>query len=189
MSDKLDLNAILARADAAPEGPWASDHGELGSDVYRLRDGGPLIVDLSPELAEFIAAARTDVPALVAEMRRLEHRLRQTTERERVWVGMAVQMADQSMPAAPDEQPAGDWRSRPTSEEIDAHHAAHTKGGQSWWVVTYPDEVDAGREPYVWVSFGQSTVHGVGVGGQPSPAARWSPRDARLMPVAWPVTK
>lgn len=189
MTERVDLEAILARAEATPEGPWAADHGELRSDVYRpdKGDGGPLIADLSPELAEFIVAARTDVLEMAAELRAVRHQLRQTMERERMWVGMAVAMADQSMPA---DQPALDgWSSRPTSEEIDAHHAAHAKGGKSWWVTVYPNEVATGRDPYVWVSFGSGIVRGVSMGGQPSPDASWSPRDALLMPVAWPVTK
>ncbi len=134
MTERVDLETILARAEATPEGPWAADHGELGSDVYRLRDSGPLIADLSPELAEFIAAARTDVLEMAAELRALRHQLRQTTERERMWVGMAVAMADQSAPTAPDEQSAdgpsevgrlqGIIEGRhapPTTEEIVAH--------------------------------------------------------------------
>ncbi len=70
----------------------------------------------------------------------------------------------------------------PTPEEIRAHHAAHAKGGKSWWVTVYPDEVERGRDPYVWISFGDDFPHGC----MPSPTARWSPRDARLVPVEWP---
>lgn len=78
MSDELDLDAIEARANAAPPGPW-TQHGERAywpQGIYGPTanitgitwDGGQ-----TPESAwatsDFIAAAREDVPALVAELR------------------------------------------------------------------------------------------------------------------------
>lgn len=72
MSDRLtneDLDAIEARANAATEGPWAADRleGNLDSLYSRVAEVGMwLEAD-----AEFIAHARADVPALVAEVRRL----------------------------------------------------------------------------------------------------------------------
>ena len=83
----LDLDAVEARAAAAKRGPWVVETPE---SVYG-HDGGPDWIDLrwvsdedtvgdddppwlGPMLvtdAEFIAHARTDVPALVAEVRRL----------------------------------------------------------------------------------------------------------------------
>lgn len=84
---ELDLDAIEARANAATPGPWnAWDRGvgfhiALGDE----RDDWGRPEDLLPEGlrtdigrradAEFIAAARTDVPALVAEVRRLRAEL------------------------------------------------------------------------------------------------------------------
>ena len=90
----LDLDAIEKREKAATPGPWsaADEHGLLGPDAHpawcisRMRPGhepmtptdgymhdvaeivhdGPMEAD-----AEFIAHARGDVPALVAEVRRL----------------------------------------------------------------------------------------------------------------------
>ena len=56
----LDLDAIEARADAATDGPW----------VVKLLD------------AEFIAHARTDVPALVAALREA----RAKVEAMRSWI-------------------------------------------------------------------------------------------------------
>jgi hypothetical protein len=52
----IDLDAIEARANAATPGPWK----EGSNDVYSVRN------------AAFIAAARTDVPALIARVRELE---------------------------------------------------------------------------------------------------------------------
>lgn len=76
------------------------------------------------------------------------------------------------------------WGSTPTAEEFAAHHAAHAKGGTSWWVTIYEDEVEKGRSPYVWASLDGGRPHGSCV----SPHALWSARDARLMPVTWRPT-
>lgn len=57
--EALDLDAIRARADVATQGPWQHvDHGKDGSFMA------------------FIAAARTDVPALLDEIARLRTELR-----------------------------------------------------------------------------------------------------------------
>ena len=77
----IDLDAIEARANAATDGPWS---------VYQTMHAEPKVVnstghwpagevanasnspaDYGNADAEFIAHARTDVPALVAEVRRL----------------------------------------------------------------------------------------------------------------------
>lgn len=96
MDDALDLDAIEARAAAATEGPWEwreDSHDRLilagplkspspdDESAYPwmavLSWAGlkepkrPLTAKLSPADKAFIAAARTDVPALVAEVRRL----------------------------------------------------------------------------------------------------------------------
>lgn len=78
-----ELDAIESRANAAAPGPWraprrkhleqvvffASDDPE---DVIVLAGNSPgMKLGLSPEDAAFIAHAREDVPALVAEVRRL----------------------------------------------------------------------------------------------------------------------
>ncbi len=52
----INLDEIERRANAATPGPWK----EGASDVYIVRN------------AAFIAAARTDVPALIARVRELE---------------------------------------------------------------------------------------------------------------------
>jgi hypothetical protein len=75
-----ELNAIEARAKAATEGPWRTRptehgdcagiwHGDWEHDSIVQTDSGvypPMMPD-----AEFIAHARSDVPALVEEVRRL----------------------------------------------------------------------------------------------------------------------
>lgn len=71
----LDLDAITARAEAATEGPWSTSQSTRNSRLYGINE--PLgYVTLHAETvtlndAEFIAHARQDVPALVAEVHRL----------------------------------------------------------------------------------------------------------------------
>lgn len=72
-----ELTAIEARATAATVGPW-DGHQNSGVTSKHTRDsvfetgcGCCTNKDLSVEDAAFIAAARADVPALVAEVRRL----------------------------------------------------------------------------------------------------------------------
>lgn len=83
----LDLTAIKARADAATPGPWWPwDRGvgwQIGVGDERDERGRP--VELLPDAlrtdigraedAVFIAATRTDIPALVAEVERLRRLL------------------------------------------------------------------------------------------------------------------
>ncbi|MEU3020065.1 hypothetical protein ABZ635_22020 [Nocardiopsis sp. NPDC007018] len=77
----MDLDAIEARANEATEGPWSAEIH------YHRATGEPVLFEVHPvaELegngdggtvtaadAEFVAAARMDVPALVARVRELE---------------------------------------------------------------------------------------------------------------------
>ena len=74
----LDLDAIGARAEAATPGPWFR---VIDTDVCRLADGTHPevavclrtedvgVVQSHEANADFIAHARADVPALVAELR------------------------------------------------------------------------------------------------------------------------
>ena len=73
-----ELDAIEQRANAATPGPWelvdwfsAVEPGrtDLGSPI------GEVGCDLAIADAEFVAAARTDIPALIAEIRRLRREL------------------------------------------------------------------------------------------------------------------
>ncbi|MEV6737917.1 hypothetical protein AB0N14_13680 [Streptomyces sp. NPDC051104] len=79
----LNLDAIEARANAATPGPWMADGHEIyGSgcgvldieqwkaETLRIEDPEGAKAD-----AEFMAHARTDVPALAAEIRRLRAEL------------------------------------------------------------------------------------------------------------------
>ncbi len=65
-----ELDAIEARAKGATLGPW-----EQADDFYVIAPAAPadspVTGEIQPVNAAFIAAARTDVPALVAEVRRL----------------------------------------------------------------------------------------------------------------------
>lgn len=73
----LDLDALEALANAAAPGPWVKDDVAGGScRVYNDHDF--VIYDEGghgPGDAAFIAATRTAVPALIAEVRRLRKQL------------------------------------------------------------------------------------------------------------------
>ncbi|NWE51973.1 hypothetical protein [Brevundimonas sp. P7753] len=80
--DEDDLRQIEARVDAASPGPWTSwiegrDH-TAGSSFIETRSAegrGDDIELLGASSADqdFIAAARSDIPALIAEVRRLRN--------------------------------------------------------------------------------------------------------------------
>jgi len=65
------LNAIKERAAKATPGPWRS----AGLYGVRTQNDEALSIPLRPEDATFIAYAREDVPALVAEVERLRAEL------------------------------------------------------------------------------------------------------------------
>ncbi|WP_432027418.1 hypothetical protein [Streptomyces sp. 1222.5] len=78
----LDLDAIATRANAATPGPWCTDSWEIyqGTEYepgLSLWIGETCRGTTSPEQdradAAFVAAARTDVPALLAEVRALRN--------------------------------------------------------------------------------------------------------------------
>jgi hypothetical protein len=78
-----DLEAIEQRANAATPGPWdplfqRNDNGSWGEVLSEKKlvaevctDIGCLMSDADQNNTVFLAAARSDVPALVAEVRRL----------------------------------------------------------------------------------------------------------------------
>lgn len=72
----LDTAAIQARCDAATDGPWYADH--VDGEVYDY-DGRCIAqttaMDGPNPNAIFAAAARTDVPALLARVAELEQQL------------------------------------------------------------------------------------------------------------------
>lgn len=64
----LDLEAIKARAEAATPGPWECvGMGDVVTPTFVIQT-----TDRNPADGRFIANARTDVPALVAEVERLQ---------------------------------------------------------------------------------------------------------------------
>src|SRR6476660_1212300 len=86
-----ELDAIKARVEAAPEGPWRTYPNPMRSDgVFVAQDRPPtfyhgtsqptavpdgawgLPCQVEPAVGEFIAHARTDTPALLAEIDRLK---------------------------------------------------------------------------------------------------------------------
>lgn len=70
-----DLDAITARADAATVGPWIPRNGTPTSVWKKSADTWTdlaLARYIDPYDADFIAAARTDVPVLVEYVRALE---------------------------------------------------------------------------------------------------------------------
>ena len=77
MTAELDLAAIEARMPAVYDGPWYVQPADDGRWLVGYPTDNPkagliaTVPDYGEHLAEFIAAARTDVPALVAEVRRL----------------------------------------------------------------------------------------------------------------------
>lgn len=81
-ADHLDLDAIQARADAATQGTWTPVAGSLSLFGINTPDEYVTLHDntLDPRNAEFIAHARTDISALVAEVRTLRANLEQTVE-------------------------------------------------------------------------------------------------------------
>ena len=95
----LDLAAIRARAEAATEGPWENDYPEVGQHWSRPEPwakvvstdvacmaycyGGSAQGIENEADAEFIAHAREDIPALLAEIDRLNATIQRVREIER----------------------------------------------------------------------------------------------------------
>jgi hypothetical protein len=90
MSDRLteqQLTDIETRANAATAGPWCTDSWEIYQGT-EYQPGAEWIgetcrageMDDSRADAEFVAAAREDVPALLAEVRRLRAELDEAAE-------------------------------------------------------------------------------------------------------------
>ncbi|PPG34504.1 hypothetical protein [Rathayibacter sp. AY2B9] len=85
-TEKIDLDAIESRAGAAEAGPWeiTPSLGKAGSILGRWSvdtawnepDGKNISYEVNDKAdAEFIAHAREDIPALIAEVRRLRKEL------------------------------------------------------------------------------------------------------------------
>jgi hypothetical protein len=89
-----ELIEIEARAAEATPGPWKWNGGQfedarlqvgdkfvLFASLYMPRGNWEAYVDVSDADMDFIAASRTDVPALVAEVRRLRAELAEYQDR------------------------------------------------------------------------------------------------------------
>lgn len=82
---KPDIEAIKARVDATTEGPWEAVRNRYGYDVtetWAVEPKGPSVhnvchVTVGAEDAEFIAHARSDIPALLAYVEQLEAQIEQ----------------------------------------------------------------------------------------------------------------
>lgn len=69
---KQELDAIRERCEAAPQGPW-SNIGDWAIIQGTDPNHGNLIGSVNKEGAEFIAHAREDIPALLAEIERISN--------------------------------------------------------------------------------------------------------------------
>ncbi len=80
-----ELQAIEKRANAATPGPWAirSIMNEIVTETRLPMSDFVVSYGLSNDAA-FIAAARADVPALLAEVRRLQAELAALTTEQRI---------------------------------------------------------------------------------------------------------
>ncbi|MDH3388308.1 MAG: hypothetical protein OEN02_10415 [Gammaproteobacteria bacterium] len=84
-----EIQLIEKRCAAATKGPWKSfvegrDH-ESGSDIIQTGGDDPDSPDIeligaTVEDQDFIASARQDVPCLIEEIRRLRHRLKESSK-------------------------------------------------------------------------------------------------------------
>lgn len=75
----VDLEPIKARCEAATPGPWFCD-GDMDSVWSDAHPHGHVVTDPEGQDGPFIAHARTDVPALVAEVELLRAALWRSPE-------------------------------------------------------------------------------------------------------------
>lgn len=109
MDEELDLDALQRLADSATPGPWSAsvvrvekdDDGQRrGAGVVRGANGGYVFMSANgPEIlvadAEFIAAARSAVPALLDRGREAEAELEARIEDRDYWYRIATEAKDQ----------------------------------------------------------------------------------------------
>lgn len=91
--DAKQLAEIKARCDAATPGPWYADGWAAWDDLENT------FVELSDfgADAKFIAHARTDIPALVAEVERLQNENKHLKEELREWENMTPEEAGEML--------------------------------------------------------------------------------------------
>lgn len=99
--DEKRLAEIEARANAATPGPWEPEHrGVVGNDVFIVEDCVTAGWDAYRANQAFIATARTDVPDLVAEVRRLTAALATVTAEHAAALDAARREGAEGMRAA-----------------------------------------------------------------------------------------
>ena len=126
----LDLDAIEARVNAATPGPWwveqVGDFGDKSAVIECVRWRGylnTLHLGEDTPTAEFIAHAREDVPALVAEVRRLTEAENDAIRaHDDLEVKLAASMADADRLVTENglwRERNGSWRTRAESAEAE----------------------------------------------------------------------
>jgi hypothetical protein len=117
----VDVAAIRARAEAATEGPWrvVGRYVALIGPVG-VAQGQPAIDALTETDAEFIAAARTDVPALCDEVERLREQRNALVNEAHDWIAVAksneADLAAARATLARVKALTDEWDSNPDSE-------------------------------------------------------------------------
>lgn len=128
-----ELQEIEARAAAATPGPWFTQdcpsrrHGDGLVNVVTDHGLTPLLEWCSPEDGAFAARARTDVPALVAEVRRL----RQLSVR----VGEQARVEQPPRDLAPDPRDAQGLGNGPRLSSDERGDGVHVQAGHAAQVV------------------------------------------------------
>jgi hypothetical protein len=86
-----ELTAIEGRANAATLGPWevGDPYNQRTPELVAVYGMGMEVADTQlVQDAAFIAAARTDIPALVAEVRRLRELVLSSEWDAKVWLSL-----------------------------------------------------------------------------------------------------
>jgi hypothetical protein len=132
----LDLEAIRRRCEAATPGPWSveedwtaevrSPSGLIAKVIYPRH-----LLD-----AEFIAAAREDVPALLAEVERLTAAVAERQGMVEHWVKSLNQALEQRDRLTGELQQARDWEDvgDEWTAAIDAAHPTRSGSHETWGV-------------------------------------------------------
>lgn len=114
------LSTIEQRANAATAGPWAKDWGRVRGDqcetICLVRD--QVVWDQEPWIADstFIAASRTDIPALVKALRRAMDFYSWSSQADFYHAELASILSEQTRTAADSVGRASTQGSAPLSE-------------------------------------------------------------------------
>lgn len=147
-----ELTAIEQRANAATPGPW--DYSPLGTIVFAGENTGVASLRMTGDNianAAFVAGSRSDIPALLAEVRRLQKQIAGLIDQE---VGQAMDCAKHERQARADERAKLAAESRCSSEAVDALLYHWEVQDSDLWARGWEEEfehkleaVRAGREP------------------------------------------